>query len=69
MKIEWNKVTWYSKLLAGIIFIVLPFFAFYLGYYLGTINGQGNIGTLILEAHRPVNMPAVAQPTHPAVSK
>ena len=31
MKIEWNKVTWYSKILALILFIALPIFAFCLG--------------------------------------
>lgn len=36
-KIEWNKVTWYSKGLAAIIFIVLPLAAFYYGIQLGFI--------------------------------
>ncbi len=31
MKIEWNKVTWYSKALALVLFIALPFVAFWLG--------------------------------------
>ena len=31
MKIEWNKVTWYSKLLAAVLFIVV----FCVGYNLG----------------------------------
>lgn len=31
MKIEWNKVTWYSKLLALIMVATLPFIGFYLG--------------------------------------
>ena len=30
-KIEWNKVTWYSKLLALILFVALPFIGFYYG--------------------------------------
>ncbi len=30
-KIEWNKVTWYSKLLALILFVALPFLGFYYG--------------------------------------
>jgi hypothetical protein len=33
MKIEWNKVTWYSKLLAVVIFVA----TFYLGFYFGMI--------------------------------
>ncbi len=35
MKIEWNKVTWYSKLLALILFVVLPFAGFYFGVRYG----------------------------------
>ena len=31
MKIKWREVTWYSKLLAMIIFVGLPFLGFYLG--------------------------------------
>lgn len=31
MKIEWRKVTWYSKLLALGLFIALPFIGFCLG--------------------------------------
>src|ERR1044072_2461483 len=31
MAIQWNKVTWYSKLLALILFVALPFTGFYLG--------------------------------------
>ncbi len=31
MRIEWNKVTWYSKLLALIVFTAFPLLSFYLG--------------------------------------
>ena len=31
MNIEWNKVTWYSKLVALALFVALPFIGFYLG--------------------------------------
>ena len=31
MKIEMRKVTWYSKLLALILFILLPFIGFWFG--------------------------------------
>lgn len=37
MKIEWNKVTWYSKLIALIIFVALPFIGFYYGVQYGKI--------------------------------
>ena len=35
MKIHWNKVTWYSKLLALILFVALPFIGFCLGVRYG----------------------------------
>ena len=31
MKIEWSKITWYSKILALALFVLLPFAGFYLG--------------------------------------
>jgi hypothetical protein len=34
MNIEWNKVTWYSKVVAVILFVAV----FYTGYYLGKQN-------------------------------
>ena len=34
MTIEWNKVTWYSKLLAVVVFIA----TFFLGFWLGTMK-------------------------------
>jgi hypothetical protein len=39
MKIEWNKVTWYSKLLALALFVALPFIGFYYGMQYGKIVG------------------------------
>ena len=36
MKIQWNKVTWYSKLLAVILFVT----AFFVGYILGNQNSR-----------------------------
>lgn len=35
MKVEWNKVTWYSKCLALALFIALPLIGFYLGIRYG----------------------------------
>lgn len=35
MKIEWNKVTWYSKIIALVLFVGLPFAGFYLGIHYG----------------------------------
>jgi len=37
MKIEWNKVTWYSKLLAVILFVLVFYFGFSLGKEAGEI--------------------------------
>lgn len=31
MKIEWHKVTWYSKIVALALFVALPFIGFYIG--------------------------------------
>jgi len=31
MSIQWNKVTWYSKLIAVVIFVAVFFLGFYLG--------------------------------------
>lgn len=36
MKVEWNKVTWYSKIIALILFVSLPF----IGFYFGTVYQQ-----------------------------
>jgi len=35
MKIEWNKVTWYSKFIALVLFVALPFIGFYYGTQYG----------------------------------
>lgn len=35
MKIEWNKVTWYSKFIALALFVALPFIGFYYGTQYG----------------------------------
>jgi hypothetical protein len=36
MKIEWNKVMWYSKIIALALFVALPF----IGFYYGTKYGE-----------------------------
>lgn len=40
--IEWHKVTWYSKLIAMVIFIVFPFIGFYYGIGYGEALQQAN---------------------------
>lgn len=37
MTIHWNKVTWYSKAIALVLFVALPFFGFWLGVQYGAI--------------------------------
>ena len=56
MKIQWNKVTWYSKLLAIIIFVA----TFFVGFILGKINGINFVlnnykNNSILENKKPEN--------------
>ncbi|HUC01737.1 MAG TPA: hypothetical protein VMA75_02430 [Candidatus Paceibacterota bacterium] len=40
MNIEWNRVTWYSKFIALILFVALPFIGFYYGMHYGELIGQ-----------------------------
>lgn len=40
MKIQWNKVTWYSKLIALVLFVALPFIGFYYGTQYGKTLGS-----------------------------
>ena len=43
MKIEFNKVTWYSKLAAVILFLfVVPFLSFYFGEQYGELNMESS---------------------------
>jgi hypothetical protein len=42
MKIQWNKVTWYSKLLAVIVFAIVTVGGFYGGMWLGYLIGYVN---------------------------
>jgi hypothetical protein len=35
MKIKWNEITWYSKMIALILFVALPFIGFYYGAQYG----------------------------------
>ncbi len=43
MKIEWNRVTWYSKLLAVVVFLA----TFVVAFNLGILWEQANIETAI----------------------
>ncbi|HEX4104266.1 MAG TPA: hypothetical protein VHZ04_02185 [Candidatus Paceibacterota bacterium] len=47
---KWNKVTWYSKLIALILFVVLPFVGFYLGIQYGENLVLGNRSVTIVSS-------------------
>ena len=36
-KVQWNKVTWYSKLIALVIFVIFPFVGFFWGVHFGQL--------------------------------
>ena len=44
-KIEWNKVTWYSKLAAVIVFLA----TFYIAFNLGILWEQTSVETALIE--------------------
>ena len=50
MHIQWNKVTWYSKLLALILFVALPFIGFYLGIKYEILLTAANRGEMSVSA-------------------
>jgi hypothetical protein len=50
MKIQWNAVTWYSKLLALALFVALPFIGFYGGQKYEDLRMVGNLGMAMLAA-------------------
>lgn len=52
MKVEWNRVTWYSKILALILFVALPFIGFWYGI---------QYGKALQAVH---DTPAVTQPSY-----
>jgi hypothetical protein len=57
MNIQWNKVTWYSKFIALVLFVALPF----IGFYYGTQYGK-----LIAQLNQPA--PVIATSTSPTTS-
>jgi hypothetical protein len=42
MTIEWNKVTWYSKILAAVLFVIVFFIGFILGSQYSSIQTSNN---------------------------
>jgi len=55
MKIEWNKVTWYSKLLAVIVFVLVFWGAFSLGKEAGEIESIPAVAPVQMPAVKPIN--------------
>ncbi|MCX6788942.1 MAG: hypothetical protein NTZ36_03655 [Candidatus Jorgensenbacteria bacterium] len=49
MKIKWNEVTTLSKTVALIVFIALPFIAFYLGIKYQELVQYGNCAPMSFE--------------------
>jgi membrane-bound inhibitor of C-type lysozyme len=55
MTIEWNKVTWYSKLFAVILFVLTFYIAFLLGFACGkTAEINYNIPAVVSPVNQPV---------------
>ena len=66
MKIEWSKVTWYSKLFALALFVALPFAGFYLGIQYGKFQQRG---TDLLEENELSAAPQGSVPYYQNVSE
>ena len=81
MHIEWNKVTWYSKLLAAILFIVVLYVGFVLGMQYqsvldtastpilqGITGSQSISSTTSLLSTTSQNIVVTPQPSHSTVA-
>jgi hypothetical protein len=42
MRIQWNKVTWYSKLIAVILFVAVLFLGMYIGIKIQQLKDMQN---------------------------
>ena len=64
MKIEWRKVTWYSKAIALGLFVLLPFFGFWFGASYGAARQRAEDVFAVSPAAAPVNaLPAYYENT------
>jgi hypothetical protein len=52
MRIKWNEITWYSKIIALILFIALPFIGFYCGAQYGKMIGTTNQRLLLASSEK-----------------
>ncbi|PIT92500.1 MAG: hypothetical protein COU08_02210 [Candidatus Harrisonbacteria bacterium CG10_big_fil_rev_8_21_14_0_10_42_17] len=60
--IQWNRVTWYSKLLAVLVFIAIAGVFFYFGTQYGMIMEQvRNVNTEVIETAQQQSQPTQAQ--------
>ena len=68
MKIQWNKVTWYSKLIALALFVALPFIGFYYGAQYGMLAAILHQPSVAVDATStvPVISPEAAYYANPA---
>jgi hypothetical protein len=55
MKLQWNKVTWYSKTIALAIFIAWPFVFFYFGAVYGAAL-QHKVDAANIQYTKPENL-------------
>lgn len=52
MKFEWNKVTWYSKIVALLLFVALPFIGFWYGMQYGGLVQSLRDQSLFIQSAR-----------------
>lgn len=58
MAVHWNKVTWYSKTIALVLFVALPFIGFWLGTQFGeTVAPLANSGVMQTASGTPSSNP------------
>jgi len=57
--IEWHKVTWYSKVIAAAIFVIVPFVGFYSGIHYGELIQQADQSGQALTATSSTTVPTI----------
>ncbi len=54
MNIQWNEVTWYSRLGALVVFVfIVPVITFYFGFSYGELRGMGYTSNTVEDATKP----------------
>jgi len=54
MAVQFNKVTWYSKIIAMVIFVAMPFVGFYYGIQYGEVMQTANPGSGTVQTPAPI---------------